>query len=81
MGGTITFKNAKKPKESAAKIPLDKILLETDCPYLSPEPFRGKRNDPTNIPIIARAMAELRSISVEEIEKAIEENTRRLFGI
>jgi len=81
LGGTITFKNAKKPKESAAKIPLDKILLETDCPYLSPEPFRGKRNDPTNIPIIARAMAELRSISVEEIEKAIEENTRRLFGI
>jgi TatD DNase family protein len=81
LGGTITFKNAKKPKQSAKELPLNRILLETDSPYLSPEPFRGRRNDPTKIPVIAQAMANIRGISLEEIEKAAEDNTRQLFGI
>jgi TatD DNase family protein len=78
FGGVITFKNAKKPKEVASKLPLDRLLLETDCPYLSPEPYRGKRNDPTRIPIIAQQLAELRGISVEEIKKTTYSNLRRL---
>lgn len=79
FGGTITFKNAKRPKEVVSKLPLDKILLETDCPYLTPEPYRGKRNDPTTIEIIAQALANLRGISKEEVEKITTANAQRLF--
>ncbi|HHW03538.1 MAG TPA: TatD family hydrolase [Thermoanaerobacterales bacterium] len=79
FGGTITFKNAKRPKEVVSKLPLDKILLETDCPYLTPEPYRGKRNDPTKVEIIAQALAELRGISKEEVEKITTANAQRLF--
>lgn len=81
FGGTLTFKNARRPKEVASKLPLDKILLETDCPYLTPEPHRGKRNDPTKIEIIACALAKLRGLPAEEVEKAAEANARELFGI
>ncbi len=81
FGGVITFKNAKKPKEVASKLSLDRILLETDCPYLSPEPYRGKRNDPTRIPIIAGQMANLREISVEEVRAATYSNFNRLFNL
>ncbi|MCR4430227.1 MAG: TatD family hydrolase [Tepidanaerobacteraceae bacterium] len=80
FGGTITFKNASRPKQAASKLPLDKILLETDCPYLSPEPRRGKRNDPTEIETIASALAKLRGVSIEEIERATASNVRNLFG-
>jgi TatD DNase family protein len=80
FGGVITFKNARKPKEVASKLPLDRILMETDCPYLSPEPYRGKRNDPTRIPIIAQQMAQLRGISVEEIQKDTYTTFRHLFN-
>ena len=78
FGGVITFKNAKKPKEVASELPLDKILLETDCPYLSPEPYRGKRNDPTRIPIIAQQLAQLRKISVDEIKRTTYSNLLHL---
>lgn len=81
FGGIITFKNAKRPKEVASKLPLDKILIETDCPYLTPEPYRGKRNDPTNIPIIAKTVAKLQGIPVDELEENIEKNLYNLFGI
>lgn len=81
FGGTLTFKNARRPKEVASKLPLDKILLETDCPYLTPEPHRGKRNDPTKIEIITCALAKLRGLPAEEVEKAAEANARELFGI
>jgi len=81
FGGVITFKNAKRPKEVASKLPLDKILLETDCPYLSPEPYRGKRNDPTRIPVIAKKLAEFRQTSVQEIEDTTYDNFTKLFGV
>ena len=79
IGGVVTFKNAKKLKEVAAKLPLEQILLETDCPYLSPEPERGKRNSSLNLLYVAREIAELRGISHEEVEAVTRENARRLF--
>ncbi len=79
FGGIITFKNAKKPKEVVAKLPLESILCETDCPYLTPEPYRGRRNDPTKIPIIAQKIAELRDMDFHGLEMALEQNTRNLF--
>lgn len=79
FGGVITFKNAKRPKEVVAKLPSDRILLETDCPYMSPEPYRGKRNDPTRIPIIAAQMATLRGVMLEEIERITYSNFNELF--
>ncbi len=80
IGGVITFKNAKKLKEAVDYIPLDKILLETDSPYLAPEPNRGKRNSSLNLPYIAQAVAELKGISREEVEEATSRNAERLFS-
>ncbi len=79
--GVLTFKNARKAVETAAAIPLERIVLETDCPYMSPEPFRGRRNDPTRIYRMAEALAELRGISVEEARRATFENGKRLYRI
>ena len=81
FGGPITFKNAKKPKEVAMEIPLDRILIETDCPYLTPHPFRGKRNEPSYVKYIAEQIAELRGLSYEDVAKITNENAKRLFGI
>ena len=79
IGGVVTFKNSKKLKETAAKIPLERILLETDCPYLSPEPERGKRNSSRNRVYVAQEIARLRGISYEEVVDATRENAQRLF--
>ena len=79
--GVLTFKNAKKAVEVAANIPLDRIVLETDCPYMAPEPFRGKRNDPGYLPRMAEKLAEIRGISVEEAITATTENAKRLYRI
>ena len=79
VGGVVTFKNAKKLKETVAAIPLERILLETDCPYMAPEPHRGTRNDSSKIPFVVSQIAELKGISEEEVEQATEENARRLF--
>lgn len=79
VGGVVTFKNAKKLKETVQAIPLERILLETDCPYMAPEPYRGKRNDSSYLPLVLAAIAELRGITPEEVERATEENARRLF--
>jgi len=79
--GVLTFKNARKAVETAQAIPLDRIVIETDCPYMSPEPFRGKRNDPTKVYRMAEALAQIRGISVEEAEKATFENGKRLYRI
>ena len=79
FGGTLTFKNARSIPEVAAKIPLDRILTETDSPYLAPEPFRGTVNTPKNIPLIAKRLAEIRGVSVEEIENAVYRNVKTLF--
>ena len=79
--GVLTFKNARKAVETAKAIPLDRIVIETDCPFMSPEPFRGKRNDPTRVYRMAEALAEIRGISVEEAEAATFENGKRLYRI
>ena len=77
--GVLTFKNARKAVEVAASIPLDRIVLETDCPYMAPEPFRGKRNDPGKLYRMAEKLAEIRGMSVEEIHRITVENGKRLY--
>ena len=79
--GVLTFKNARKALEVAAAIPLERIVLETDCPYMSPEPFRGKRNDPGKLYRMAEKLAELRGLTVEEIHRITTENGKRLYNI
>ncbi|WP_425446809.1 TatD family hydrolase [Dethiothermospora halolimnae] len=81
FSGPITFKNAKQPKEVAKEISLDHILIETDSPYLTPEPHRGKRNEPLNVRYIAGKIAELKGISFEKVMKKTAENTKKLFKI
>lgn len=79
--GVLTFKNARKALEVAAGIPLDRIVLETDCPYMSPEPFRGKRNDPSRLCYMAEKLAQLRSLPVERIHEITVENGKQLYRI
>ena len=79
--GVLTFKNARKAVEVAASIPLERIVLETDCPYMAPEPFRGKRNHPGYLYRMAEKLAEIRGLSVEEIHAITVENGRRLYKI
>ena len=79
--GVLTFKNARKAVEVAASIPLERIVLETDCPYMAPEPFRGKRNDPGKIYRMAEKLAEIRGMSLEEIQRITVENGKRLYRI
>lgn len=79
--GVLTFKNARKAVEVASSIPMDRIVLETDCPYMSPEPFRGKRNDPGRLYRMAEKLAEIRGLSLEEIHRITLENGKRLYRI
>lgn len=81
FGGTVTFRNARKAQEVAMKVPLDRLLLETDSPYLSPEPFRGSRNDPSRVRLVAERVAELRGMPVEELAEITYRNARVFFGI
>jgi TatD DNase family protein len=81
LGGPVTFKNAKKPKEVAQEIPLDKLLIETDCPYLAPHPHRGKRNEPSYVKLVAEQIAELKDISYEVVSSVTTENAKKIFGI
>jgi TatD DNase family protein len=81
LGGPVTFKNAKEPKEVAKNIPLDKLLVETDCPFLAPTPYRGKRNESSYVTLVAKEIAALRGISYEELEYATEKNTKELFNL
>lgn len=81
LGGPVTFKNAKKPKEVAEAVPLEKLLIETDCPYLAPHPYRGKRNEPAYVKLVAEQIAELKGLAYEEVAEATTENAKRLFGI
>ena len=81
FSGVLTFKNARKTVEAAAELPLDRILIETDAPYLSPEPFRGKLNHSGRCAYTASRLASLRSISEEELLSATRENAERLFGV
>ena len=79
--GVLTFKNARKAVEVASSIPLERIVLETDCPYMAPEPFRGKRNDPGKLYRMAEKLAQIRGLSVEEVRAVTVENGRRLYRI
>ena len=79
--GVLTFKNARKAVEVASSIPLERIVLETDCPYMAPEPFRGKRNHPGYLYRMAEKLAEIRGMSVGEIHAVTTENGRRLYRI
>lgn len=81
LGGTVTFKNARVPVEVAEAVPLDRLLLETDAPYLSPVPNRGKRNDSRNIAYTAQRIAELRGMDAQELIDITTENAKRLYGI
>ena len=79
--GVLTFKNARKAVEVAKAIPLDRIVLETDCPYMSPDPFRGRRNDPGKLYRMAEKLAEIRGLTLEEIHTITTENGKRLYRI
>ena len=79
--GVLTFKNARKAVEVAREIPLDRIVLETDCPYMSPEPFRGKRNDPGKLYRMAQALAQIREIPAEQVEAITFENGKQLYRL
>jgi len=81
IGGVVTFKNAKTLQMITKEIPLEKILLETDSPFLAPHPFRGKPNEPKYIPLIAEKIAEIKGISLEEVAKRTSANSKEIFGI
>lgn len=79
VGGVVTFKNARKLKETVEAVPMEAILLETDCPYMAPEPHRGTRNDSSNIPYVVNTIAQIKGISADEVEQITWENAMRLF--
>ena len=81
FGGVLTFKNARKAVEVASGIPLDRIVLETDCPYMAPEPFRGRRNDPGKLFRVAEKLAQLRGLTVEEVQAITLENGKALYRL
>ena len=81
VGGVVTFKNGRKLREVVEEIPMEKILLETDCPYLSPEPHRGERNSSLNLPYVVKAIADIKGISEEEVIRITEDNAKHMYGI
>ena len=81
VGGVVTFKNGRKLKETVKEIPLEAIVLETDCPYLAPEPFRGKRNHSMYIRYVAEEIARLKGITYEEVVRQTEKNAAKLYSV
>jgi len=81
LGGPVTFKNARLPKEVATDIPLEHLMIETDAPYLAPHPYRGKRNEPAFVPLVAEEIARLKGLTIEEIAQATTDNAKKFFGI
>lgn len=81
IGGVLTFKNARKLKEVAEYMPMDRLVLETDCPYLSPVPFRGKRNSSLYLPCVVEAVSRIKGISKEQVEQITYDNARKLYGL
>lgn len=81
LAGTVTFKNAKNLVEVAKMVPLEKLLLETDCPYLTPEPYRGKRNEPWHVWETAKKISEIKNVSLESLVTQVNENIRRYYKI
>lgn len=80
FGGSLTFKKSRSAK-TAAEVPLESIILETDCPYIAPEPFRGKRNQPAYVRYAYSALSRIRDIPIDRLEKTVDENARRLFNL
>ena len=81
LDGPVTFRNAKTPKEVAAEIPLERLVLETDCPYLSPHPLRGTVNEPANLILIADEIANIREMSKKHLLEVVYENSCKLFSL
>lgn len=81
LGGPVTFKNARQPKEVAKEIPLEYLLIETDAPYLAPHPYRGKRNEPSYVPLVAEEIARQKELSIDEVANATTENAIRFFKL
>jgi TatD DNase family protein len=81
ISGPVTFKNAGRLRDVATKVPLDRLLVETDCPYLTPEPHRGKRNEPAYVRYVAQTIARIRNVTPKKIGLATTDNARRLFKI
>lgn len=81
LGGPVTFKNAKTPKEVAVDVPLERLMIETDCPYLAPTPHRGKRNEPAYVLNVLKEIALLRGLSVEELEAILDKNSNQFFKL
>ena len=81
IGGVLTFKNARKLKEVAEYAPMDRLVLETDCPYLTPAPYRGKRNSSLYLSYVAEALAELKGMEKDEVIRVTAENARRLYRL
>ena len=81
VGGVVTFKNGKKLKRTVEAVPTDRILLETDCPYLAPDPYRGKRNQSGYIDFVAAEIARLKGLTKEDVIAVTEENAKRFFRL
>jgi len=81
FAGNITFPKAQQIRDSAKEVPVDRILIETDCPFLAPVPYRGKRNEPAYVTEVARQLAEIKSLTPEEIATQTTKNFRRLFSL
>lgn len=81
VSGMLTFKKAQNIRDIAAAVPIDRLLIETDCPYLTPEPFRGKRNEPSYVKYVAEALAKLKGLTIEEVGERTTANARALFKI
>lgn len=81
LAGPVTFKNAKVPKEVASTIGIDHLMIETDCPYLTPHPFRGKLNEPANVVYIAQEVAKLKNMEIEDVARITTFNAKKMFGI
>lgn len=81
FAGPITFKNAHKLLDAVAETPIERLLIETDCPYLTPVPYRGKTNEPKNVALVAKKVSEIKGIPLEELEEILERNSRLFFGL
>ena len=81
LSGTVTFKNARIPKDVAENISIEKLLIETDCPYLTPHPYRGKLNEPANVVYIAQEIAKLKNMEIENVARETTFNAKTIFGI
>ena len=81
LAGPVTFKNARVPKDVAEKIGLEHLLIETDCPYLTPHPYRGSLNEPANVVYIAQEIAKLKNMEIESVASQTTFNAKKIFGI